>query len=447
VNPPPASTQTFRAIDVIRKKRDAGDLSTGEIESLVNAYTSGEIPDYQVSAWLMAVVLRGMTRAETAALTDAMLHSGEVLDLSSIAQKKVDKHSTGGVGDKTSLVLAPLAAAAGVAVPMISGRGLGHTGGTLDKLEAIPGFNVNLSVAQFRRVLETCGCAMIGQTAEIAPADRKLYALRDVTGTVESPYLICASIMSKKLAEGIDALVLDVKTGSGAFMKSDEDAAFLAELMVETGKRMGKQVVALITDMDQPLGEMIGNALEVVEVIEILRGVGPRDLRDLCLELGGWMLHLGGVSDTVADGKKLGEQLIASGKALDKFRQMVELQGGDARVIDDPKRLPQAKYTTSVLSPRTGYVAFLQCEQVGTACVVLGGGRERKDDSVDPAVGIVLHKKVGDSVSVGEPLATIQYNSETRAVRARQLLEESYQILDSPVVEKRSLIHRVIGGS
>jgi pyrimidine-nucleoside phosphorylase len=447
VNPIPASTQTFRAIDVIRKKRDAGELSTSEIESLVNAYTSGDIPDYQVSAWLMAVVLRGMTRAETAALTDAMLHSGEVLDLSSIAQKKVDKHSTGGVGDKTSLVLAPLAAAAGVAVPMISGRGLGHTGGTLDKLEAIPGFNVNLSVAQFRRALETCGCAMIGQTDEIAPADRKLYALRDVTGTVESPYLICASIMSKKLAEGIDALVLDVKTGSGAFMKSEKDAAFLAELMVEIGERMGKQVVALITDMDQPLGRMIGNALEVVEVVEILRGGGPQDLRDLCLELGGWMLHLGGVTDTVADGKTLGEQLIASGKALDKFRQMVELQGGDARVIDDPKRLPQAKHRMTLSSPGSGYVAFLQCEQVGAACVVLGGGRERKEDSVDPAVGIVLHKKVGDAVSVGEPLATIHYNAETRAARARQLLEESYQILDSPAIEKRSLIHRVIGGS
>jgi pyrimidine-nucleoside phosphorylase len=447
VNPIPASAHRFRAIDVIRKKRDAGELSTSEIESLVNAYTSGDIPDYQVSAWLMAVVLRGMTRAETAALTDAMLHSGEVLDLSSIAQKKVDKHSTGGVGDKTSLVLAPLAAAAGVTVPMISGRGLGHTGGTLDKLEAIPGFNVNLSVAQFRRALETCGCAMIGQTAEIAPADRKLYALRDVTGTVESPYLICASIMSKKLAEGIDALVLDVKTGSGAFMKSEEDAAFLGELMVETGERMSKQVVALITDMDQPLGGMIGNALEVVEVVEILRGAGPQDLRDLCLELGGWMLHLGGVSDTVADGKKLGQQLIASGKALDKFRQMVELQGGDARVVDDPKKLPQAKHAMTLCSPRTGYVAFLQCEQVGTACVVLGGGRERKEDSVDPAVGIVLHKKVGDAISVGEPLATIHYNAETRAARARQLLEESYQILDSPAIEKRSLIHRVIGRS
>jgi len=260
--------QTFRPIDVIRKKRDGIELSRFEIEALVSAYTAGTIPDYQASAWLMAVVLRGMTRAETAALTDAMLRSGDVLDLSSLSAKKVDKHSTGGVGDKTSLVLAPLAAAAGIAVPMISGRGLGHTGGTLDKLEAIPGFNANLSVSEFRRVLEECGCAMIGQTAEIAPADRKLYALRDVTGTVESPYLICASIMSKKLAEGIDALVLDVKTGSGAFMKSEADAVFLADLMVETGERMGKQVVALITDMDQPLGNRIGNALEVVEVVE-----------------------------------------------------------------------------------------------------------------------------------------------------------------------------------
>ena len=444
MNPTPAAAQTFRAVDVIRKKRDGGELSRCEIESLVNAYTRGDIPDYQVSAWLMAVVLRGMTRAETAALTDAMLRSGEVLDLSSIAAKKVDKHSTGGVGDKTSLVLAPLAAAAGVAVPMISGRGLGHTGGTLDKLEAIPGFNVNLPVAQFRRVLETCGCAMIGQTAEIAPADRKLYALRDVTGTVESPYLICASIMSKKLAEGIDALVLDVKTGSGAFMKSEKDAAFLAELMVETGERMGKQVVALITDMDQPLGCMIGNALEVVEVVEVLRGKGPEDLRELCLELAGWMLQLGGVAATVAEGKKQSEKLIASGQALDRFRQMVELQGGDPRAIDDPKKLPQALHTVIVSSPRQGYLTSLQCEQVGTACVILGGGRERKEDAVDPAVGIVLHKKVGDPVATGEPLATIYYNSEARAARARQLLEESYQIADSPAGEKRPLIHRVI---
>jgi len=445
VNPTPGSAQTFRAIDVIRRKRDGGELSRVEIESLVNAYTRGDIPDYQVSAWLMAVVLRGMTRAETAALTDAMLRSGEVLDLSSLAATKVDKHSTGGVGDKTSLVLAPLAAAAGVIVPMISGRGLGHTGGTLDKLEAIPGFNVNLSVAQFRRVLDACGCAMIGQTAEIAPADRKLYALRDVTGTVESPYLICASIMSKKLAEGIDALVLDVKTGSGAFMKNEKDAAFLAELMVETGERMGKQVVALITDMDQPLGCMIGNALEVVEVAEVLRGGGPEDLRQLCLELAGWMLHLGGVSDTVGEGKRQSEKLIASGKALEKFHQMVELQGGDPRAIDDPKRLPQARHTTVLSSPKDGYLVTLQCEQVGTACVILGGGRERKEDSVDPAVGIVLHKKIGDPVSAGEPLATIHYNAEARASRARLLLEESYQIADSPAREKRPLIHRVIG--
>jgi pyrimidine-nucleoside phosphorylase len=329
-------------------------------------------------------------------------------------------------------------------VPMISGRGLGHTGGTLDKLEAIPGFNVNLPVAQFRRVLETCGCAMIGQTAEIAPADRKLYALRDVTGTVESPYLICASIMSKKLAEGIDALVLDVKTGSGAFMKSEKDAVFLAELMVETGERMGKQMVALITDMDQPLGSMIGNALEVIEVVEILRGEGPEDLRQLCLELAGWMLHLGGVADTVAEGKKQSEKLIASGKALDKFRQMVALQGGDLRAIDDPKKLPQAQHTLILSSPKNGYLAALQCEQVGTACVILGGGRERKEDSVDPAVGIVLHKKVGDPVASGEALATIYYNAEARAVRARQLLDESYQIADSPAHEKRPLIHRVI---
>ena len=447
MNPTPVPAHTFRAVDAIRKKRDGAELSRDEIESLINAYTRGETPDYQVSAWLMAVVLRGMTRAETAALTDAMLRSGDVLDFSSLPAKKVDKHSTGGVGDKTSLVLAPLAASAGVAVPMISGRGLGHTGGTLDKLEAIPGFNVNLPVAEFRRVLETCGCAMIGQTAEIAPADRKLYALRDVTGTVESPYLICASIMSKKMAEGIDALVLDVKTGSGAFMKNEKDAVFLAELMVETGERMGKRVVALITDMDEPLGCMVGNALEVVEVLEILRGQGPEDLRRLCIELGGWMLHMGGAAATVEEGKKQSEKLIATGKALDKFRQMVKLQGGDLRAIDDPKKLPQAEHAMTVFSPQGGYVAALQCEQVGTACVILGGGRERKEDSVDPAVGIVLHKKVGDAVSAGEALATIYYNAEARAARAGQLLEESYRIADSPARGKRPLIHRVIGSA
>ena len=439
-----AAVSDFRAIDVIRKKRDGLELSGQDIAGLVNAYTRGEIPDYQVSAWLMAVVLRGMTRAETAALTDSMLRSGEVLDLSSLRARKVDKHSTGGVGDKTSLVLAPVAAAAGIAVPMISGRGLGHTGGTLDKLEAIPGFNVNLSVAEFRRVLEVCGCAMIGQTPEIAPADRKLYALRDVTGTVESPYLICASIMSKKLAEGIDALVLDVKTGSGAFMKSEKDAVFLAELMVETGERMGKQVVALITDMDQPLGNMIGNALEVVEVVEILHGRGPEDLRELCLHLAGWMLHLGGVSKTVAEGKQQSERLISSGKALEKFRQMVELQGGDARVIEEPKRLPQARQTVDIAGPKSGFVCAMQCEQIGTACVILGGGRERKEDAVDPAVGIVLHKKVGDRVAAGEPLATVYYNADARLDRARQMIAEACQIGDAAPSVKRPMIHRVI---
>lgn len=433
-----------RPVDIIRKKRDGLELSREEIFSLVQGYTNGEIPDYQAAAWLMAAVIRGLTRAETAALTDAMLRSGEVLDLSDFSASKVDKHSTGGVGDKTSLILAPVAAAGGLVVPMISGRGLGHTGGTLDKLESIPGFNVNLSVAEFRRVLHSCGCCMIGQTAEIAPADRKLYALRDVTGTVESPYLICASIMSKKLAEGIDALVLDVKTGSGAFMKKEEDAVFLAELMVETGQRMGKKMVALITDMDQPLGLYVGNSLEVAEVLEVLRGQGPDDLRELCLELAGWMFHLGGVATSVAQGRGTAAQLIKSGKALDKFRQMVELQGGDSRVIDDPDRLPRARQTLDVAAQSSGYVAAIECEAVGTACVVLGGGREKKEDSVDPAVGMILHKKVGDRVSAGEPVCTIHYNSESRAQRAKSLLEKSYRIADTPPAPPRPLVHRVI---
>jgi len=433
-----------RAVDVIRKKRDGQELSRAEIESFVRGYTSGEIPDYQASAWLMAALIRGLTRAETAALTEAMLRSGEVLDLSEFPACKVDKHSTGGVGDKTSLVLAPVAAAGGLVVPMISGRGLGHTGGTLDKLESIPGFNVNLPVPEFRRVLRACGCAMIGQTAEIAPADRKLYALRDVTGTVESPYLICASIMSKKLAEGIDGLVLDVKTGSGAFMKKEEDAAFLAELMVETGERMGKRVVALITDMDQPLGNYVGNSLEVVEVLETLRGHGPDDLPELCLELAGWMFHVGDDSITVSQGRSLAEKLIKSGQALEKFRQMVELQGGDVRVIDDPSRLPRARRTMEVLSASKGYVTAIACEAVGTACVILGGGREKKEDSVDPAVGLILHKKVGDPIRAGEPLCTIHYNSESRAQRAQKLIEEGYHISEAPPAKARPLVHRVI---
>lgn len=437
----------IRAIDVIRKKRDGGELTRAEIEALVGGYTRGEIPDYQASAWLMATLLKGMTPAESAALTDTMLRSGEVLDFSDMPKRKVDKHSTGGVGDKTSLVLAPLAAAGGLTVPMISGRGLGHTGGTLDKLEAIPGFNVNLSVARFREVLETCGCSMIGQTAEIAPADRKLYALRDVTGTVESPFLICASIMSKKLAEGIDALVLDVKTGSGAFMKAEKDAVYLAELMVETGERMGKKMVALITDMDQPLGRFVGNALEVEEVLEVLRGEGPDDLRDLCMELAAWMFLLGEQVKTLGEGKQLSVKLIRSGGALKKFREMVELQGGDPRVIEETKYLPKAGNKVDVLSTRAGYVQAIQCERAGTACVILGGGRERKEDSIDPAVGFVLHKKVGDAVSPGEPLCTVHYNSAGLGARAKALLLESFTIGDEPPPRKRPLVHRVISKS
>jgi pyrimidine-nucleoside phosphorylase len=433
----------FRAIDIIRKKRDGAELSRPEIEFLVRGYTAGQIPDYQASAWLMAALLKGLTRAETAALTDAMLHSGELLDFSDLPAAKIDKHSTGGVGDKTSLVLAPLVAAAGLYVPMISGRGLGHTGGTLDKLEAIPGFNVKVSLKRFREILRTCGCAMIGQTAEIAPADRLFYSLRDVTGTVESPFLICASIMSKKLAEGIDGLVLDVKTGSGAFMKTDEDAAFLAELMVETGERMGKKVVALLTDMDQPLGRKVGNALEVDEVIDVLLGGGPADLRELCLELAAWMIHLGVQAGTIGDARKLAEEMIRSGQAMKKFRELVKLQGGDVGAIDDPSKLPRARFSVEVTSPSSGFVAAIQCEDVGTACVVLGGGREKKEDSVDPAVGIVLHKKVGDSVEFGESLCTLHYNSDARAARAKALMERSYRIGDS-VPAPRKLIHRII---
>ena len=435
----------MRVVDLIRRKRDSGELTREEIEQLIAAYTRGDIPDYQMSAWLMAVVLRGMSRAEIAALTGAMLHSGRVLDFSDLPGRKVDKHSTGGVGDKTSLVIAPIVAAGGVTVPMICGRGLGHTGGTLDKLESIPGFNVNLSLADFRRVLETCGCALIGQTAEIAPADKKIYALRDVTGTVESPALICASIMSKKLAEGIDALVLDVKTGSGAFMKKIEDAASLAELLVETGKRMGKNVVALLTDMNQPLGRTAGNAMEVAEAIEVLSGGGPADLRELCLELAGWMFYLGERVKTVDEGKKLSAELIASGHAREKFREIVRLQGGDVEVVDDPRRLARARQTLGVTSPADGYVAGTQCEQLGVACVVLGGGREKKEDTIDPAVGLEFHKRIGDAVKRGEPLCTLHYNASGRLDEARRLVETAYRIEPEKPKTIPPLVHRVIG--
>jgi pyrimidine-nucleoside phosphorylase len=423
----------MRASDIIRKKRDAGELTREEIDFVIHGATHDTIPEYQLAAWLMAVFLRGMTSAELAALTDSMLHSGEVLDFSDLSGKKVDKHSTGGVGDKTSLVLAPVVAAASDArsrlyVPMISGRGLGHSGGTLDKLESIPGFNVNLSLGEFRRVLEICGCGLIGQTPEIAPADKKLYALRDVTSTVESPPLICASIMSKKLAEGIDALVLDVKTGDGAFMKKQADAEYLAQLLVETGARMGKKVVALITDMNQPLGRKVGNALEVEECIEVLRGGGPDDLRELCLELSAWMFVLSERTKDVADGRALAAEMIASGRARDTFREIIRLQGGDASVVDDPSRLPHARHRARVHASRFGYLAHIHCEQVGVASMMLGGGREKKEDAIDPGVGLVLEKKVGDQVNEGDVLCTLHYNLDARLMPAMRLLNKCFEI-------------------
>src|SRR5271163_646161 len=338
-----SSQSRMRAVDLIRKKRDSGEHSREEIDFLISGYTRGDIPDYQMAAWLMATWIRGLNRAETAALTEAMLYSGEVINLDRIPGKKVDKHSTGGVGDKTSLILAPIVAAGGLMVPMISGRGLGHTGGTLDKLESIPGFNVNLPLEEFFSVLRECGMGLIGQTAEIAPADKKIYALRDATSTVENIGLICASIMSKKLAEGIDALVLDVKTGSGAFMKSKKDAIALAQAMVGIGRSMGKEVVALITDMNQPLGRMAGHSNEIVECLDVLGGGGPADLRELSIELSAWMFFYGKKTATLAAGRKLAAEMISSGAATAKFRQAIELQGGDPRVVDDPRRLPQAR--------------------------------------------------------------------------------------------------------
>src|SRR5258707_5590412 len=433
--------------DLIRRKRDGAELQRNEIEFLVNGYTRDQIPDYQMSAWLMAVLLRGMTRAELAALTETMLNSGQVLDFSELPAAKTDKHSTGGVGHKTSLIIAPIVAAAGLYVPMISGRGLGHTGGTLDKLESIPGFNVNLSVTDFRRVLAQCGAGLIGQTAEIAPADKKLYALRDVTGTVESPYLICASIMSKKLAEGIDALVLDVKTGRGAFMKAEKDAVFLAELMVETGQRLGKRVAALITDMDQPLGCAVGNALEVAECVDVLNGKGPDDLRELSLILSAWMFVLGKRVESIDQGRELAAQMISNGKARGKFREMIRLQGGDPAVMENPGLLPQARHKADVKSPASGFVTGIMCEQIGTAGVLLGGGRARKEDSVDPAGGIMVHKKVGDKVSAGEALCTVYYNSAERLASAAPLIEQSYTIQATAPLRARPLVHRVIGDS
>jgi pyrimidine-nucleoside phosphorylase len=435
----------MRAVDLIRKKRDSGEHTREEIDFLVSGYTRGEIPDYQISAWLMAAWLCGLNRLEIVALTESMLYSGEVLNLADLPGRKVDKHSTGGVGDKTSLILAPIAAAGGLTVPMISGRGLGHTGGTLDKLEAIPGFNVNLTLAEFRRVLKECRMGLIGQTAEIAPADKKIYALRDVTATIENVGLICASIMSKKLAEGIDALVLDVKTGCGAFMKREEDAVRLAEVMVETGKRMGKKTVALITDMDQPLGRAAGHAIEIAECIEVLSGRGPGDLRELSVELSAWMFYLGERTKSVDEGRQLAETMIASGQAKEKFKQCIRLQGGDDRVIEEPRRLPAARFHAEVRSPMKGYITATNSERFGIALAMLGGGREKKEDAIDHAVGLEFRKRIGDGVEKGEPLATIHYNSDAKLAAAKSLIAESYLIGESAPPGERPLIRRILG--
>jgi pyrimidine-nucleoside phosphorylase/thymidine phosphorylase len=417
----------LRAVDIIQKKRDGGELSREEIDFFVRGYTKGDVPDYQASAFTMAVYFKGMSAAEIVALTESMMRTGEVLDLGALPAPKVDKHSTGGVGDKTSLILAPLAAACGVYVPMISGRGLGHTGGTLDKLEAIPGFDVRLSLKRFRDVLRDCGLGLIGQTPEIAPADRKLYALRDVTATVESRPLIAASIMSKKMAEGIDALVLDVKCGDGAFLSGREEAKALAETMVAIGRGMGKKVAALITDMDQPLGRNAGNALEVAESIETLKGRGPKDLESLSLELAAWMVHLAGLASLDAARAKVREAL-ASGAGLERFRRVIELQGGEPRVCDDLSLLPQAKETVVVRSERDGRVARLAARAIGHASMLLGGGRETVDGKIDPAVGFVFHKKVGDPVAAGEPIVTVHVGSTSRRDDALRRLQEAISV-------------------
>jgi len=434
----------MRAVDLIRKKRDSGEHSREEINFLISGYTRGEIPDYQMSAWLMATWIRGLNSAERASLTEAMLHSGEVVDLADLPGKKVDKHSTGGVGDKTSLILAPIVAAGGINVPMISGRGLGHTGGTLDKLESIPGFNTSLSLQEFRRVLKECGMALIGQTAEIVPADKKIYALRDATSTVENIGLICASIMSKKLAEGIDALVLDVKTGSGAFMQREEDSVMLAEVMVDTAKRMGKKAVALITDMDQPLGKFAGHSNEVIESIEVLKGRGPKDLRDLSLELSAWMFFLGERTPSVDEGRRLAEMMVASGQALEKFRQGIALQGGDARVIDDYGVLPAASHKLDMIASTSGYLAATNCMELGIALAMLGGGRETKEDKIDHGVGLEFHKRIGDHVENGEPLVTIHYNSAAKLDESKARIGAAFTFSENKTAEKK-LIRRLVG--
>jgi pyrimidine-nucleoside phosphorylase len=433
----------MRAVDLIRQKRDGGVLDRAAIDFFIAGVTSGTLPDYQTSALLMAILLRGMTPDETAGLTDAMVHSGVRVSYPGLPGTPVDKHSTGGVGDKTSLVLAPLAAACGAYVPMMSGRGLGHTGGTLDKLEAIPGFRTGLSLEELKAAVASVGCALIGQTSAIAPADRKLYALRDVTSTVESIPLICASIMSKKIAEGIGGLVLDVKTGTGAFMKTPETSRALAEALVGIGRAAGVRTEALITLMDAPLGREVGNASEVIESIETLKGSGPPELEQLSVLLAARMLVVAGVASADADAEARVREAIASGTGVEKLRQIIEHQGGDPRVIDDYSRLPSAPDVEIVAAPRSGFVTGLEAERVGRAAVALGAGRERLEDVVDHGVGITVIAAPGTEVRAGDAVLRVRHRGGRGLDVARTLLQQAVQIGEIAPATQAIVVDRV----
>lgn len=430
-------------IEIIKKKRDGFSLTKEEITFSINTYTSGKVPDYQFSAFLMAGFLNGFTKQETSYLTEAMLHTGKVLDLSSIKGIKVDKHSTGGVGDKTSLIIAPIAAAAGVPVPMISGRGLGHTGGTLDKLESIPDFRTDLNLKDYKKVLKECGAVLIGQTKEIAPADKIIYALRDVTATVESIPLITASIMSKKLAEGIDALVLDVKTGSGAFMKDQKDAEALAHSLTNTAKAFNKKCITFITDMNQPLGNYIGNWLEVYESIELLKGRLKNDLFELSIILAGAMIYLGKKAKSFDEGNEIAVRMIESGKAYDKFLQIVKLQGGDINYIENPGMYPPSKYSMKLKAKQNGYLKQIDNYQTGMAALELGAGRLTKNDKIDPKAGIVFNFKIGDYINKGEVIAELFTDKKSAISQAQKRIETSLSFSNQKV-KKLKLIKKII---
>ena len=402
----------MNTVEIIKKKRDGGELTQEEIDFLIQNYAKGKIPDYQFSAFLMAGFLKGFTKAETSHITRSMLYSGKVLDLSNIDGVKIDKHSTGGVGDKTSLILAPIVAAAGVKVPMISGRGLGHTGGTLDKLESIPGFRTDLNIAAYKRTLKKHGLVLIGQTKDIAPADKKIYALRDVTATVESIPLITGSIMSKKLAEGIDGLVLDVKTGNGAFMKNFRDAKKLASSLMETARAFNKKVIAFITDMNQPLGNYVGNWLEVYESVLALKGEIQNDLTELSITLAGAMIYLGKKARTLEQGNSIAREMINSGAAFEKFKELVKAQGGDVSYIENPEKYPPAKYKKILRSETDGVISKMNAYEIGMAALELGAGRKTKEDVIDPKAGIIIRKKIGDAVQKGETLAELFSDSK-----------------------------------